>query len=241
MPRPTDERILEFCLWQSTQPEVMTKAEWRAAADAAGFADIRDSDLPCAAAVLRALAACDAQHASVLEAALVARGVQLDEATPPVPQPIETAPKNGGWVLGLVLPEGPTETRWQPWMPVTWGDTGWYDDEGYGQEPTAWVPLPDPQPRPTGWTPPSGTIKVAEITGEGWTSNDKPLEVPWRWLISVEKPDGSYDQYRDTDMAVTREEAVTRATKLQAKIGLPIVIVPLDRKGIPFRPGATIQ
>ena len=240
MTRPTDERILEFCRWQSTQPEVMPKAEWRSAADTAGFADIRDSDLPRAAAVLRALAACDAQHASVLEAALAARTEQ-GAAHTPVPQPIETAPKNGGWVLGLVLPRGPTETRWQPWMPVTWGDTGWYDDEGCGQEPTAWVPLPDPQPKATGWTPPSGRIRVAEITGDGWTCNGKPVEVSWRWLISVEKPDGSYDEYRDTDMAVTREEAVMRATKLQAKIGLPIVIVPLGRKVIPLRPAGGLQ
>lgn len=224
--RPTDERILEFCHWQSKQPEVMSKAEWRAAADAAGFADICDGDLPRAAAVLRALAAADAQHASVLEAALAAR-VEQTNVVPPVPQPIETAPKDGGWVLGLVLPDGPTDAHWQPWTPVTWGDGGWYDDGGYGQEPSAWVPLPDPQPRPTGWTPPSGTIKITEITGDGWTCNGKPVDCDWRWAISVEKPDGSHDQYRDTDFAVTQEEAVQRATKLQAKIGLPIVALPV--------------
>lgn len=101
--RPSDERILEFCQWQSGQPEGMTMAEWRAAANAAGFADIGVNDLPRAAAVLRALAACDAHHASVLEAALTARVVQAEQTavSAPAPQPIETAPKNGGWVLGL--------------------------------------------------------------------------------------------------------------------------------------------
>lgn len=241
--RPTDQRILEFCRWQSGQPDGVPMAEWRAAADAAGFVDISICDLPRAAAVLRALAACDARNASVLEAALLARVAQTEPPTvaAPAPQPIETAPKAGGWVLGLVLPNGPTDTYWQPWIPLTWGDGGWYDDHGHGYEPTAWVPLPDPQPRPTGWTPPAGKIMIAEITGEGWTCNGEPITVDWRWSISVEKPDGSYDEYRETNFAVTYDEAVARATKLQTKIGLPIVTVPLSDRVTILRPGTTIQ
>ncbi|PZQ54167.1 MAG: hypothetical protein DI555_13980 [Novosphingobium pentaromativorans] len=156
-------------------------------------------------------------------------------------QPIETAPKDGGWVLGLVLPDGPTDTNWQPWVQVTWGDDGWCDDDGCGVEPTAWAPLPDPQPKNTGWTPPTGTIRIVEITGDGWTCNGKPIAVEWRWLISVEKPDGSYDRYRDTDFAVTHDEAVARATRLQNKIGLPIVTVPLEGKVVSLLPELSRQ
>jgi hypothetical protein len=157
------------------------------------------------------------------------------------PQPIETAPKNGGWVLGLVLLDGPTDTQWQPWVPVTWGDDGWVDDDYNRQDPKGWVSLPDPQPRPTGWTPPAGTIVIAEITGEGWTCNGEPMTVKWRWSIFVEKPDGSYDEYRETNFAITHDEAVIRAEKLQAKIGLPIVTVPLAGKVVPLLPEVTRQ
>lgn len=159
------------------------------------------------------------------------------------PQPIESAPKDGGWVLGLVLPDGPTEARWQTWEPVTWsdgpltGNAGWYDDDGCPCQPSAWVPFPDPQPRNTGWTPPTGVIQIAEITGDGWTSNGKPITVSWRWIIQIEKPDGTFDDYRECDFAVTIDEAEARAIKWQAKFGLPIVRVPLARKVVQF-PGA---
>ncbi len=155
------------------------------------------------------------------------------------PQPIETAPREGGWVLGLVLPGGPTDTHWQPWIPITWGDNGWVDDDYNRQSPTAWVPLPDPQPRPTGWTPPAGTIKVQEITGEGWTSNGKPIAVPYRWQVYVELPDGSMDEYREWYPCATRQEADRHAMKWVESLGLPVVVVPLPPQPsnvIAFRP-----
>jgi len=164
----------------------------------------------------------------------------MNTPRPITPQPIETAPKDGGWILGHV-PKNALAPYNHPWIILTWGDSGWMDDDGNGHEPIEWVPLPDPQPALTGWTPPSGTIQIIEITGEGWTRNGKPIEVPYRWQISIEKADGSYDEYRDIWHAVTSEEAEARALKWQAEIGLPIVRVPLDRRVIPFRPAVTKQ
>lgn len=68
MNRPSDDRILAFARWQSRQPKFTAKAEWRAAADTAGFADIRDSDLPRVVAMLRDLAAAEFHHANLLAA-----------------------------------------------------------------------------------------------------------------------------------------------------------------------------
>lgn len=149
-------------------------------------------------------------------------------------------PMDGRWFLAYV-PSLSEFVSSRPWVIATRCDDGFHDVEGMGVEVEGWDDLPEPAPKHTGWTPPTGTIIIAESTGEGWTSDGKPVEVPWRWVISVEKPDGSHDKYRDIDFAVTREEAVVRATKLQATIGLPIVIRHLDRKVIPFRPTITRQ
>lgn len=163
-----------------------------------------------------------------------------------IPQPIDTAPKDGGWILGLVRTEI-NDTYRQPWAIVSWGDGahchdfGWYDDEGNRQEPTQWVPLPDPQPFPTGWTPPSGTIYVREITGEGWTSNGQPIKVPYRWEVYIEKPDGSYDEYRESWHDATLERAHLHARRWQQKFGLPIMIVHLDKRIPPSQLAVTRQ
>lgn len=66
--RPNDARIVEFCKWQCQQPKFLTKAEWREAAYAAGFTDIRDSDMARVVAKLRELAAAEYHHANLLEA-----------------------------------------------------------------------------------------------------------------------------------------------------------------------------
>lgn len=155
----------------------------------------------------------------------------------PEPQPMDAAPKNGGWVLAHVPKNAPYPHN-HPWIILTWGDSGWVDDDGNEHEPVAWVPLPDPQPSPTGWGPAAGTIKMIEITGEGWADGaGKAIAVPWRWIIEIEKPDGTYDEYRDNEFAVTVEDAERRASKWHSRFGLPIVRVPLEKKVIPFPAG----
>lgn len=157
----------------------------------------------------------------------------------PARQPMDMARKNGGWVLGYVPFRA--EKGFMPWLAVTWGDNGWVDDNGDQCDPTCWVPLPDPQPENTGWTPPAGTIRVQEITGEGWTMNGKPVEVPYRWAVFIEKPDGTYDEYREIDHTVTIEQAQERALKWRQKFGLPIETTFLDKKVVPFKPPVTLQ
>lgn len=155
-----------------------------------------------------------------------------------IPRDMAAAPVTDGWILGY----DPTRAEYySAWMAATRCDSGWCDDHENEVNLTAWVPLPEPHPAPTGWSVPSGTIRVEEITGEGWTCNGKPIDVPWRWAVYIEKPDGSYDEYRDTDHVATIEAAEARALKWRGKLGLPIVIVPLDRKVIPLRPAVTRQ
>ncbi|MGJ8478009.1 hypothetical protein [Sphingobium yanoikuyae] len=157
-----------------------------------------------------------------------------------IPQPIDTAPKDGGWILGRVRVD-PKNSWQQPWVIMTWGDCGWTDNEGDEHAPIEWVSLPDPQPSPTGWTPPSGTIRICEITGEGWTSNGQPIKVPYRWEVYIEKPDGSYDEYRESWHDATLEGAQLYARKWQQRFGLPIMTVHLDKKILPFRLAVTKQ
>ena len=68
MSRPSDDRILAFARWQSGQPKFTTKADWRAAADAAGFTDVGDASIPRVVAMLRDLAAAEFHHANLLAA-----------------------------------------------------------------------------------------------------------------------------------------------------------------------------
>jgi hypothetical protein len=158
-----------------------------------------------------------------------------------VPQPIDTAPKNGGWILGHV-PVDPAKPWRQPWMILTWGDEGWVDANDYNpQEPVSWVPLPDPQPEPTSWAPAEGTIVMQEITGKGWTCNGKPCDVPWRWEAYIEKLDGSIDEYRELWHYATIDEAQARATKWQQRLSLPIVVRPLPSNVVPFKPTGALQ
>jgi hypothetical protein len=159
----------------------------------------------------------------------------------PTSQSIETAPRDGRWVLGLVLPDGPTKPFDQPWEVVAWGDRGWHDREYEPVNPARWTPLPDPQPAPTGWKPPEGTIIVEEITGEGWTCNGSPIEVPWRWYVYIELTDGSYDDHREGIHYVTYIEAERRAMKWQVDLGLPIKVTSLDPKVVPFAIVGSVQ
>lgn len=237
MKKIREERVIAMADWLETvptQPPFYKHPEWE------NFLDLSDAEISACEELMRARAAGADEEAAKLRAELERRYAA------PKPQPMDTAPKDGGWVLGRVR-EQADDTHWQPWTVVTWSDgaeahdLGWYDDDGNRQEPTQWVPLPDPQPRPTGWTPPVGTIRMEEITGEGWTCNGQPCEVPWRWAVFIEKPDGSYDEYRETQHEVTFEQAAARAKRWREKFGLPIVTVSLDQKVVAMLPPVTRQ
>lgn len=232
-----EDRVIAMADWMETippQPPFYKHPDWE------NFLDLSDAEIAACEELMRARAAGADGEAAKLRAELNRRHAG------PTPQPIDTAPKDGGWILGHVRQEI-DDTYRHPWAILSWGDGaevhdfGWYDDEGNRHEPTRWVPLPDPQPFPTGWSPPCGTIRIEEITGEGWTMNGKPIDVPYRWVVYIEKPDGSYDDYRESSHAVTLGEAEVRASRWREKFGLPIVTVPLDKKVIPFRPAVTKQ
>lgn len=153
-------------------------------------------------------------------------------------QPIDTAPKGGAWLLGYV----PARIEFDvPWMPIAWGDRGWHDHEHNECDPTLWTPLPNPQPKPTGWRPVEGTILIRESSPDGWTCNGKPCLAPWLWSVEIQRNDGSFDEYRDYRGCRTLEQAEVEALKWQARFGLPITRIPLDGKVIPFRPRVTRQ
>ena len=72
-------------------------------------------------------------------------------------QPIETAPKDGTWVLcyGLAHDEDASEPRiftavWTNWrngkkLKNWWWQFAWFDGGYYGEcEPTHWMPIPAP-------------------------------------------------------------------------------------------------
>ena len=156
-----------------------------------------------------------------------------------IPRGMDLAAKDGGWVMGYVAKLA--EQGYMPWLALTWGDGGWGDDGGNKHDPSVWFPIPDPQPKPTGWAPAEGEIIMQEITGEGWTCNDKPIEVPYRWEVYIEKPDGSIDEYREIWHYATAERAEARAAKWQGQFNLPIIVRPLPSNVVPFKPAGMLQ
>lgn len=142
-----------------------------------------------------------------------------------VPRPIQNAPDNDGWVLAYI--PGRSE-KLPPWTLATRCDGGWCDEEGYGVDPTMWVPLPDPQPAPTGWRKAEGTIRISSAWSE---------QIPWlTHIIEVVKPDGEADRSREPDLACSLGEARQRAAAWADKIGLPVIeaddgnVLPFKRK-----------
>ncbi|ATP20782.1 hypothetical protein [Sphingobium yanoikuyae] len=140
-----------------------------------------------------------------------------------VPRPIQNAPDNDGWVLAYI--PGRSE-KLPPWALATRCDGGWCDEEGYGVDPTMWVPLPDPQPAPTGWRKAEGAIRIIKAWSE---------QIPWlSHLVEIIKPDGDVDSSREPDMASTIEDARQRAATRAVELGLPIEEVE-DGNVLPFR------
>ncbi|QBE91929.1 hypothetical protein DRN02_007805 [Sphingomonas paucimobilis] len=154
-------------------------------------------------------------------------------------QSIDTAPRDGSWVLGYVPKMA--DTGYVGWIALTWGDKGWVDDNDEKREPSLWTPLPDPQPAATGWQPPAGVIHVEEITGKGWKLNGVPTEVPYRWAVYIRLPDGECDEYREMWHYVTYPEAERRATMWQDCLSLPIKVTSLDPNVVPFAIVGSVQ
>lgn len=140
-----------------------------------------------------------------------------------VPRAMELAPENDGWVLAYM--PGRSEKS-PPWALATRCDGGWCDEDGYGVDPTVWVPLPDPQPTPTGWRKAEGTIRIVRA----WSD-----QIPWlTHLVEVIKPDGNADERREPDMASSIEEARHRAARWAIELGLPVEEVE-DGNVLPFK------
>jgi len=134
-----------------------------------------------------------------------------------VVQPIDSAPVDDRWYLIQETRRG-DQLRHSPWVIATRGDGGWHDDDGYPIDAIAWTALPDPQPKPTGWSKAVGTIFVCN----GWLGDDRqPV-----WVIGVTLPDGRNDDDRDWDMRSTKQEALTAAVLLSARLDLPWVEMP---------------
>lgn len=124
--------------------------------------------------------------------------------------PINEAPRDDGWILGLV---GERDFG-LPWAFCTRCDVGWRDEDGYIVEPTHWLEIPHPKPRPTGWRPAEGHIEIAAARGVDWA---------WRgWMVSVVCPDGTYDSQREPILCGSPEDARAQAVGLSVQLGLPV-------------------
>jgi hypothetical protein len=63
-------------------------------------------------------------------------GAELSAAV----QPIDTAPRDGRWIIGWRMNFRPTPTRWHPYSAPGGNGPGWW-----GGEPTHWLPFPTEQ------------------------------------------------------------------------------------------------
>ena len=139
-----------------------------------------------------------------------------------IPRDISTAPPGDGWILGYD-PRIAEDGR-SPWVPMTRGDGGWYDDGVDDYEPTMWVPLPDPQPEPSGWRPAEGHVEIASGKLHG-----RPV-----FIATIIKPDGKQDIPRDCRLAHSAEGIRGEGRAWAEDLGLPVVdlidanIAPLD-------------
>ncbi|KKW92279.1 hypothetical protein [Sphingobium chungbukense] len=141
-----------------------------------------------------------------------------------IPRDISTAPPGDGWILGY--DPSIAEPGRSPWVPMTRGDGGWYDDGVDVYQPTMWVPLPDPQPEPSGWRPAEGHIEIAAGMLQG-----RPV-----FIASIIKPDGTQDIPRDCRLANTAEGIRAEGLSWASDLNLPVVDM-IDANVVPFRLG----
>lgn len=151
----------------------------------------------------------------------------------PDPYPMDSAPAGDGWILALVEGEL-TETKPSPWRLATRCDGGWCDDESYLVKPVAWLPVPDPQPKSSGWRKAEGFIEISPgKLPEGSTMAGR-RDV---WVASVVLPDGTFDRTREPDIWPTREGAMRAAQDMAKLLGLPIREAAVASNVIPFPTG----
>ncbi|NML88720.1 DUF551 domain-containing protein [Sphingobium sp. TB-6] len=141
-----------------------------------------------------------------------------------IPRDISAAPPGDGWILGYD-PSIADDGR-SPWVPMTRGDGGWYDDGVDDYQPTMWVPLPDPQPEPSGWRPAEGHVEIAAGMLRG-----RPV-----FIASIIKPDGTQDIPRDCRLANTAEGIRAEGFSWASDLNLPVVDL-IDANVVPFRLG----
>lgn len=135
----------------------------------------------------------------------------LDSAPPPMRK--NRPPMDGRWILGFV-PHCSDRGRTRPWAIVTRSDEGFIDEWGDEVfEVEGWLPLPDPQPRPTDWTPPTGALRVcrARIAESGWQG----------WIMTVMKADGD-DDSREPWLYNSEAEVDEAAKRYSDRYTLPI-------------------
>jgi hypothetical protein len=125
------------------------------------------------------------------------------------PQPISTAPADGSWILAYVGEDERPAAKRFPWIILARCDGGWGDDEGHIWWPTRWLALPDPQPAPTDYTAPRGTIRISL-----WHNI---------FAVWVELPTGEHDETRDHYPCGTLSAARNRAREWAGRIALPVI------------------
>lgn len=135
---------------------------------------------------------------------------------------IAHAPRDGSWILGYDPTDGPTRgisriDSW-PWVILTMCDEGWRDDHGYIFHPTHFLPLPDPQPKATGWRPAEGVVKVARIIRE----DNVDVAGLGRFMVYIALPNGEDDLSREPDICRSEEDARRMLVYRSTQLGLPI-------------------
>lgn len=185
--------------------------------------DDGDDDVKHLSEVISTLTGCIANEAKLFDnlAALAREAISALRSLG-IPRDISTAPEGDGWILGYD-PSINDEHR-SPWLPLTRCDSGWADDGVDTYQPTMWVPLPDPQPTPTGWRCAEGHIEVAH----GFMQN-KPI-----FIATVIKPDGTQDIPRDAMLSHTADGIRAEAESWAKQLGLPVVDT-IDANVLPFK------
>ncbi|CCW15782.1 hypothetical protein EBBID32_1100 [Sphingobium indicum BiD32] len=137
-----------------------------------------------------------------------------------VPKPIDKAPDDDRWILAY----DPAYNSPCQWVPATRCDDGWHDEGFNGIDPTMWVPLPDPQPAPSGWCKAEGHVQIAAGSVQG-----QPI-----FVASVIKPDGTQDIPRDVKLAGTAHDIRAAAEKWAKQLGIPVFDM-IDANVVPFQ------